>query len=177
MSCVAVTAIVSSVGAQRGASAAGAVAEQGQKWFLAMLNSKLEDAKQQLLANAAEVAFSRKGAAAERDKPREFLANYYRHAAPEDVLERSAVDIYGAAMSHAKLAHNRPQGTANVRVFTPSVITNEWAAAGHSVIEIVTDDMPFLVDSVTMALTTDHRSIHVVIHPQMVVRRDVSGRS
>jgi glutamate dehydrogenase len=141
-----------------------------------MLNSKLDDAKQQLLASAAEVALTRKGAAADPDKARQLLGHYYRHAAPEDVLERSAVDIYGAAMSHYKLAMNRPQGTANVRVYTPSVVTNEWAAAGHSVIEIVTDDMPFLVDSVTMALTTDQRSIHVVIHPQMVVRRDVAGQ-
>ena len=46
----------------------------------------------------------------------------------------------------------------------------------HTVVEIVTDDMPFLVDSVTMALATDHRNIHVVIHPQMAVRRDVTGQ-
>ena len=42
-------------------------------------------------------------------------------------------------------------------------------------VEVVTDDMPFLVDSVTMALTTRDRAIHVVIHPQLRVRRDVTG--
>ncbi|MEI5528348.1 hypothetical protein WB388_48245, partial [Streptomyces brasiliscabiei] len=46
----------------------------------------------------------------------------------------------------------------------------------HSVVEVVTDDMPFLVDSVTNELTRQGRGIHLVIHPQVVVRRDVTGK-
>jgi glutamate dehydrogenase len=139
------------------------------------MHSKLEDAKQQLLANAAEVAYSRKGHAADPEKVRTLIALYYRHAAAEDLIERSPVDIYGAALSHYRLAMDRPQGTAALHVFTPTVDEHEWAASGHSVIEIVNDDMPFLVDSVTMALTGQDRAIHVVFHPQMLVRRDVTG--
>nr|MBA2774848.1 NAD-glutamate dehydrogenase [Nocardioidaceae bacterium] len=63
-----------------------------------------------------------------------------------------------------------------VRVFTPAVEDDEWDAEGHTVIEVVTDDMPFLVDSVTMAITADDRPIHAVIHPQLLVRRDVTGQ-
>jgi glutamate dehydrogenase len=139
------------------------------------MHSKLEDAKQQLLANAAEVAYTRKGNAADLEKTRRLIALFYRHAAPEDLIERSAVDIYGAALSHFRLAMERPQGTASLRVFTPTVDEHEWAASGHSVVEIVNDDMPFLVDSVTMALTEGDRALHVVFHPQMLVRRDVTG--
>ena len=47
----------------------------------------------------------------------EMMAILYEHVAPEDVLERSPVDIYGAAMSHYRLAATRPQGTATVRAF------------------------------------------------------------
>jgi glutamate dehydrogenase len=36
--------------------------------------------------------------------------------------------------------------------------------------------MPFLVDSVTAELTGQGRSIHLVVHPQLVVRRDITGR-
>src|SRR3954447_4587767 len=139
------------------------------------MHSKLEDAKQQLLANAAEVAYHRKGNAADLEKTRRLIALYYRHAAAEDLIERSAVDVYGAALSHYRLAMERPQGTASLHVFTPTVDEHEWAASGHSVIEIVNDDMPFLVDSVTMALTEQDRQIHVVFHPQLLVRRDVTG--
>ncbi|MDF9804163.1 glutamate dehydrogenase [Streptomyces sp. HB372] len=73
------------------------------------------------------------------------------------------------------VAENRPQGTANVRVHTPTVEENGWTCS-HSVVEVVTDDMPFLVDSVTNELSRQGRGIHVVIHPQVTVRRDVTGK-
>ena len=38
---------------------------------------------------------------------------------PRGRRDRSDVDVYGAFASHYKLAGNRPQGTARVRVFTP----------------------------------------------------------
>ena len=139
--------------------------------------SRIEDAKQQLIADAAALADHRKGmGTAQPEQIKDLLSLYYRHVAPDDLVERSAVDMYGAALSNYRLAAERPQGTAAVHVFTPSVDEHEWSADGHTVIEVVTDDMPFLVDTVTMALTGEDRSIHVVIHPQIVVRRDVTGR-
>jgi glutamate dehydrogenase len=104
-----------------------------------------------------------------------FLARYYRHVPVEDLAEREPLDLAGAALSHKQLAVNRPQGTANVRVFTPTVDEYGWTS-GHTVVEIVTDDMPFLVDSVTTELSRQERGIHLVVHPQVVVRRDVTGR-
>lgn len=58
---------------------------------------------------------------------------------------------------------------------TPTVEENGWTSS-HSVVEVVTDDMPFLVDSVTNELSRHGRGIHVVIHPQVLVRRDVTGK-
>lgn len=104
-----------------------------------------------------------------------YLQRYYLHTAPEDVTGRDPVDLFGAASSHYRLAENRPQGTANVRVHTPTVEENGWMSS-HSVVEVVTDDMPFLVDSVTNELSRQGRGIHLVIHPQVVVRRDLTGR-
>jgi glutamate dehydrogenase len=140
------------------------------------MHTKMEDAKIQLLDEAAALASQRKGrGVVDAPTTRRLLDTYYRHADPEDLLDRSAVDVYGATMSHYRLALSRPQGTASVHVFTPSVDNNGWAADRHSVVEVVTDDMPFLVDSVTMALTTEERAIHAVIHPLISVRRDVTG--
>src|SRR4051812_11763277 len=79
-------------------------------------------------------------------------------------------------MSQYKMAAYRPQGTANVRVFTPTVAEHGWSAGGHTIVEVVTDDMPFLVDSVTMVLNEQNREVHLVVHPQMLVRRDVTGQ-
>ena len=55
-------------------------------------------------------------------------------------------------------------------------MSNEgWTAGGHSVVEVVTDDMPFLVDSVTIELARQQRDVHVVVHPRFDVVRDITG--
>ncbi|MFF7449298.1 MULTISPECIES: NAD-glutamate dehydrogenase domain-containing protein [unclassified Streptomyces] len=150
------------------------------------MQTKLDEAKAELLERAARVAENSPvgghlptGTTDESTPDREtvlaFLQRYYLHTAPEDLADRDPVDVFGAAYSHYRLAENRPQGTANVRVLTPTVEENGWACT-HSIVEVVTDDMPFLVDSVTNELTRQGRGIHVVIHPQVVVRRDVTGK-
>ena len=136
--------------------------------------SKLDDAKAEVLARAAEVGERRRAARDGEPPVGAFLQAYYRHVAAEDVVGRDPVDVYGAAMSHKQLAARRPQGTAVVRVFTPSVEEHGWSS-GHTVVEVVTDDMPFLVDSVTAELTRRGRALHLVIHPQLAVCRDVTG--
>ena len=65
-------------------------------------------------------------------------------------------------------------GTAKILVDNPSVETQGWSC-GHTVIQVVTDDMPFLVDSVAMAVTRRGRALHLVVHPQLVVQRDAAG--
>ncbi|PBC79562.1 glutamate dehydrogenase [Streptomyces sp. TLI_235] len=145
------------------------------------MQTKLDAAKAELLTKAAAAAEnSQVGGAA----PGEGLSNgalaaylhhYYLHTAPEDLVDRDPVDVYGAAASHYRLGLKRPQGTAEVRVQTPTVEENGWSC-GHTVVEVVTDDMPFLVDSVTNELTRLDRGIHLVVHPQLAVRRDITGK-
>ncbi|MGW0119533.1 NAD-glutamate dehydrogenase [Streptomyces sp. NPDC003327] len=149
------------------------------------MQTKLDEAKAELLERAARVAehspvggrlpTGGDGAGPDRDTVLDYLQRYYLHTAPEDLTDRDPVDVFGGALSHYRLAENRPQGTANVRVHTPTVEENGWTSS-HSVVEVVTDDMPFLVDSVTNELSRQGRGIHVVIHPQVLVRRDVTGK-
>ncbi|KQZ75219.1 NAD-glutamate dehydrogenase [Nocardioides sp. Root151] len=140
------------------------------------MSNTLDDNKSTLIAKATDLATHRKGTGG---PPLELvpamLKAYYRHVAPEDVCDRSEVDLYGALASHWRLAQNRPQGTANVRVFTPTVQEHGWSANAHSVVEVVTDDMPFLVDSVTMALAEQQRNLHVIVHPHFDVVRSITG--
>jgi glutamate dehydrogenase len=100
---------------------------------------------------------------------------YYRHVLASEINERSKADLDGAMRAHLALASDRPQGTVKVRVYTPTREVDGWSAGGRTVVEIVTDDMPFLVDSVTAALTQADRDIDLVVHPQIVVRRDITG--
>ena len=134
------------------------------------MSASLEQSRSQLIHAAAELAAKAGG-----EKLEPFLSRYYRHTATEDLLARDAEDLLGAALSHRDIAVTRPVGTANVRVFTPTVEAQGWSC-GRTVIEIVTDDMQFLVDSVTSELARQERVVHLVVHPQLVVRRDAVGQ-
>ncbi|MBV2362119.1 NAD-glutamate dehydrogenase [Streptomonospora nanhaiensis] len=108
------------------------------------------------------------------DGTRRFLGFYYRHVAVEELREREPAEVCGPAAAHLAFARHRPQGRAKVRVYTPTREHDGWDN-GHTVVEIVTDDAPFLVDSVTMELDRRGIGYAVVIHPQLRVARDVAG--
>ncbi|MFX4294795.1 NAD-glutamate dehydrogenase [Streptomyces bohaiensis] len=144
------------------------------------MHSKLDEGKAELLERAAEVADrgpnnGQPSHGMDAAALRAYLQRYYLFVAPEDLAGRDPVDVCGTALSHFRLAGARPQGTANVRVYTPTVDEMGWTCS-HTVVEVVTDDMPFLVDSVTNELSRQDRGIHIVVHPQMIVRRDITGK-
>jgi glutamate dehydrogenase len=105
-----------------------------------------------------------------------FLRRYYRHVAADDLVTRSPEDLRSAALSHRELASTRPQGRVTVRVTTPENDGDDRGLPPHSLVEVVCDDMPFLVDSVTAELSRHGRAIQLVVHPLLLVRRDVTGR-
>ncbi|MCY9785535.1 NAD-glutamate dehydrogenase [Nocardiopsis sp. EMB25] len=105
---------------------------------------------------------------------RRFLPLYYRHTDPEELVGRSPEQICGIAASHREFGLERVPGRAKVRVFTPTVEHDGWEQQ-TSVLEIVTDNAPFLVSSVTMALNELGAGARLIIHPQMTVGRDLEG--
>jgi glutamate dehydrogenase len=109
-----------------------------------------------------------------RDQIEEFARQYYQRLAPEDLVELEPEDLYGAVLAHWRLAHRRRPGEAKVRVYSPRFEEHGWRSK-HSIVEIVTDDMPFLVDSVAMELNRHGLVIHLPIHPVIAVRRDAAG--
>jgi len=104
-----------------------------------------------------------------------FVRQYYQWVPAEDLADRNPLDLYGAAVAHWNLAQHRAPGEAKVRVYNPEFEQHGWQSP-HTLIEIVSDDMPFIVDSVTMDLTRKGYSIHLVIHPVMRIRRDENGQ-
>ncbi|HEY8294144.1 MAG TPA: NAD-glutamate dehydrogenase, partial [Micrococcaceae bacterium] len=91
-----------------------------------------------------------------------FIADYYEHLAEEDSQSYHPQTLENRAQVHRNLAQDRCPGTAKVE------IVNE---AEQGVVYIVTDDMPFLVDSVTAELVRQNAAIRMVMHPMFVVTR------
>src|SRR5436190_13854124 len=129
----------------------------------------------ELLDRAA--AYARRCAgddAARADLLDSLVRQYWAHVPADDLLDREPVDAVGATMSQLDFGWRRTPGTALVRVISPREEESGWSCP-HSVVELVTDDMPFLVDSVTAELNRQGFSIHLVVHPQMRVRRNAIG--
>jgi glutamate dehydrogenase len=104
-----------------------------------------------------------------------FARQYFRWVDPEDLAERSELDVYGAALAHFDLARRRRPGETKVRIYNPQFEVHGWRSP-HTAVEIVTDDMPFLIDSVGMELNRRGFGVHLIIHPVLKVRRDDEGR-
>ncbi len=103
-----------------------------------------------------------------------FVRQFYERLAPEDVLNISPEYLYGSALSVYKFAATRTPGSAKLRAFTPDLEEHGWKTT-HSVIEIVNDDMPFLVDSITATINRKGLAVHQIIHPVINVERDAGG--
>ena len=104
-----------------------------------------------------------------------FIRGLYAHVPPEDFLGESVENLYGAALSLWAFVQERAPETAKVRVYDPRHSSHGWENA-HTVVELVTDDMSFLVDSVVAALQGLGAEVHLVIHPVLGVDRDDEGQ-
>ncbi|TIC87335.1 NAD-glutamate dehydrogenase [Nocardioides sp. GY 10113] len=134
-------------------------------------------ARQRLFEQAAAAAQHSKGSGGPpREQLDDLLPAYYQHVAAEDLRGRADLDVYGALASHFHLGAERRPHEPRVRVLTPTVAEHGWSAAGHTVVEVVVDDMPFLVDSLTMELSRQLHDMHLVVHPTFDVERDEEGR-
>ncbi|WP_374432936.1 NAD-glutamate dehydrogenase [Inhella sp.] len=92
----------------------------------------------------------------------------------DDLAQESADDLAGALLSHWQFAQQRSAGSPKVRLINPNVGEDGWAAR-HSVLEIVNDDMPFLVDSTTVEINRQGLTLHFIVHPLFAVARDGAG--
>lgn len=103
-----------------------------------------------------------------------FLSLYYSDVSEADLAERRPQDLLGAAMSHFQLARQREPKTFKVRVFNPITRKHGWHSL-HTVVETVADDMPFLVDSVSIVAQKHGLTVHQTVHPVLNIVRDEKG--
>src|SRR5579862_3945584 len=104
---------------------------------------------------------------------RHYLKAYFANVETKDLADYDPKDLAGAALSHLMFAMQRGR-TALVRVFNPTLKEHGYVSP-HTIIEVVNDDMPFLVDSVSMALTERSLTLHFLAHPIFAVERSRSG--
>src|SRR5207237_4795031 len=106
----------------------------------------------------------------------QFVSRYFALVAADDIIYTSFDTLLGGALSLWDFGKERKPGVPKVRLFNPSVEKNGWSLE-HTIIEVINDDMPFLVDSVTAEINQRERNIHLLLHPVIRVHLDANGRS
>ena len=128
--------------------------------------SELETAARAVIEQAGSALAARRS-----DIPASFVAQLYGRAVADDVLHYAAPDLADLAERAFDFLKDRQPGAPKIRCET--VALNESGERKTvSVIEIVNDDMPFLVDSVMGEIGERRLNVLLVAHPVFGVRRD-----
>jgi glutamate dehydrogenase len=123
------------------------------------------EAGQTLVEAAASVLAARRS-----DIPRDFLIELFERAAPDDLVRYSPEQLAGIGEQSWSFLLQREAGGAKI-AFRPV-----HSGASTAVLEILNDDMPFLVDSVLGELGERGADIRLLVHPVFSVERDQAGR-
>lgn len=104
-----------------------------------------------------------------------FASAFYGHSCPDDFLERDPKELFAIANSMWKTGNKRKNEMPLLKIINPRSKKDGWVSK-NTVIQIINNDMPFLVDSLTgcLAVTMHHR-IRMMHHPILEVRRDEKG--
>src|SRR5436305_6645796 len=110
------------------------------------------------------------------DVPEGFVASLFSHAVPEDLMQLDARQIAALGAGAWSLLSRRQPGAPLIRLDTAPAMAGPGHPRSSSILEIVNDDMPFLLDSVLGELAERGIGIRFVVHPIFSVERDAAGR-
>lgn len=108
------------------------------------------------------------------DQAVRFAHQYYERVPLEEIRQESAETLAAVALNFLRFARQRLPGELLMRVYNPTEEEHGWESP-HTIIEMVNDDMPFLVDSSSLTLAENHQVSHLVVHPVMRIKRDEGG--
>lgn len=104
-----------------------------------------------------------------------FARHYYAATSDEDLQERRLDEIYGSTLSTwFFLQRRRHAESPRVRVFNPGYEAHGWQST-HTIVEVLSTDMSFLVDSVRIELNRRGVTVHAIHNAVVAVERDEDG--
>ena len=109
-----------------------------------------------------------------RNQVKDFLGQYFADVPVEDLEGRDEAVMARIAIDHLEFAKKRRRGRALLRIFNPVEKVHGYRS-NYTIIEMVNDDMPFLVDSVTAAINRRELGVHITVHPVIRIKRDGKG--
>ncbi|SES75077.1 glutamate dehydrogenase [Marinobacter segnicrescens] len=137
------------------------------------MNTLTVTSKEQFLEQLDEELF-RKLPKKEAERISHFSHQYLMHLPLDELLSRAFHDTYGAVLAAWQFLQKRPEGKTPVAVFNPDLESDGWQST-HTVIFILHPNIPFLIDSVRMAINRRDIGTHTIHHSILAVDRDKDG--
>ena len=108
--------------------------------------------------------------------PEDFAARLFARASVEDIAVYNPSELAALAAKAYDFLAVRTPGVPKIRIYSPEPAPDTERTRTISVIELLNDDMPFLVDSIMSELAARNIAVRLVVHPILAVARDRSGR-
>ncbi len=139
------------------------------------MSLNIEDSRTDLIIKLQKI-IDEKLKADEAFLVKEFLEQFYLGVSPYDLREKGMIDLYGALLSVWHFINKRQPGELKLQVYNPQLEQNGWQSP-HTVIEIVYDNKPFILDSIRLALNRLDINIHLMINAEGIkLIRDQAGQ-
>jgi len=134
-------------------------------------NNGLRDEIINKIINLIEKKFPKK----QQAQVQKFANAFFANVSIEDLSHRNIIDLYGSLVTNWNFINNYSNKKAKVRVYNPQMEEHGWQSS-HTIIEILSQDMPFLVDSIRQALNEINVTNHLMIFPDyFLITRDKEG--
>jgi len=138
------------------------------------MNALTVASKDQFFEQLAD-AFAKKINKTEAKKISEFAKQHYAHIPLEELVSRRFGDTYGAILAAWQFLQKRSAEETPVAVFNPDLESDGWQST-HTVVFILHPNIPFLIDSLRIAINQREIGTHSIQHSILQVERAEDGK-
>jgi glutamate dehydrogenase len=93
----------------------------------------------------------------------EFARQFFMTVALDDLQAWSIDDMCGIALNLWSMMKKRAPGETKIRIYNPDEAHDGWQSS-HTVVQVICDDMPFLVDSLRIVINRMGMALHLIVH-------------
>jgi glutamate dehydrogenase len=135
-----------------------------------------QDNSRQLLVEQVQAHLASRVSKTQARQSNYFALAFLRRIPDEDLDSENPGTLAALISGLMKFAARREPGTASIRVFNPREDKDGWTSP-HTVVEMVNDDMPFIVDTANLGMAELGLGVHLMVHPVIHVERSATGKA
>ena len=105
----------------------------------------------------------------------EYIKIFYLQSVGKDFIGYSDEDLFNLAFLSFEFFSQKPVNNFKIRLSNPNKNQNGFDC-NYTIVDIINDDMPFLVDSVVMQFDNCGIEIKNILHPILTAKRSADGK-